>query len=68
MYSDTESTDWNAYAALLQDGAAGLAQIRAALLARAEAIGRQPQPDPHLIVDDIVVLAEAVTNTGSGKD
>jgi len=44
--------DWDAYAALLADGEAALADIRADLLARAERLGRVTRdPGLHLIVD-----------------
>ena len=52
VYPDATPADWDAYAALLADGEAALAAIRADLLARAERLGRVTRdPDLHLIVD-----------------
>jgi hypothetical protein len=62
LYPDAEPADWDAYAALLDQGAAGLPAIRAALLARAEGLGRLScDPDLHLIVDGAVVRAQSIS-------
>jgi hypothetical protein len=53
--------DWAAYSALLEEGAARLPRVRAALLKRAAELGQvSGDPDLHLVVDGDVVPAHSV--------
>ncbi len=60
LYPDAGPADWEPYAVLLAEGEAALPVVRAALLERAENLGRVSRdPDLHLIVDGAVVRAQS---------
>lgn len=61
LYPDDAPVPWQFCAPRAARGSRELARIRAALLARDEALGRVARdPDPHLIVDGRVVRAQSV--------
>jgi autotransporter passenger strand-loop-strand repeat protein len=64
LYPGDDRPAWQFCAKRLEEGSAALPAIRAALLARAEALGyrRTGDPDLHLIVDGEIVRAQAVEN------
>jgi len=63
LYPDNEPPEWEPYEAMLERGLAGLPRIRAALLTRAERLGRLSRdPDLHLRVDGVAVRAHSVEN------
>jgi hypothetical protein len=61
-YPDAAPVDWDRYAALLEGGEAGLATVRARLLARAERLGRiSSDPDLHLRADGSMLPPRAIS-------